>query len=219
MAPKQCDTLLGQAEEASKPAKRRRLGRRSTDEAAARALAEHFASASQVDTDLVTVKGQTLRERIISDKRAAKASGAKLGSSYWQNLKVEYKLDQTSAASAEVLVVKDKAEAVHPELKAALEMARGANLTKNNISRLSSFLASAPAANQRELVGLLRCARDCRPSHQNGLQVMLGWGRGVTHSVQGSTGGLSLGPSSNHYVWACDSYGVYFGCSGDRGQC
>lgn len=115
-----------------------------------------------------------MRERILHDKRAAKASGAKLGSSYWQGLKTEYKIGSAAAGSAEALVVRDKSQEVNPELKSALEMVRGANLTKKNISRLSSYLASAAPTNQRELVGLLRCVRECRPSQQNGLQVILG---------------------------------------------
>lgn len=168
------DTLVARAESAAGggAAKKRRLGRRGTDEAVTRALEEHFKEASSVETDLIIKDGKSLRQRIADDRRAAKAAGTKLGSTYWLRLRRQYDLQAVSGAITEVLVVKNKEEPVSQELADALAHARTANVTKKAVSRLCSFLQSCGNLNQREVVGLLRAVREMRPQQANGLEVI-----------------------------------------------
>jgi hypothetical protein len=85
--------------------KRRQLGRRESDEAVERSIIQtHFSGFSQIDLETQKVKGETLRERIRSD-RAQLERGGRLGSTYWRDLVQEW-----SAVSAGI-------GSLHPSIK------------------------------------------------------------------------------------------------------
>jgi hypothetical protein len=69
--------------------RRRQLGRRDSDEAVERSIQRHFSGFSLIDLETQKVKGQTLRERIRSD-RAKLERGGRLGSTYWRDLVQEW---------------------------------------------------------------------------------------------------------------------------------
>ena len=71
------------------PQKRRRqLGRRMSEEQTERALQLHFSHLPKQVVETKRINGLLLREKILSDYRAAKASDQtkRLGASYWRDL-------------------------------------------------------------------------------------------------------------------------------------
>ena len=79
--------------------RRRQVGRRNTDEATDRAIAEHFGKATPIQVDHHRVGGRTLREQITHDKRTAKCTGGRLGTAYWQKLKQTHDFTNGGGAS------------------------------------------------------------------------------------------------------------------------
>lgn len=69
--------------------RRRQLGRRDSDEAVERSIQKHFSGFSQIDLETQKVKGETLRERIRSDRQKLE-KGSRLGSTYWRDLVQEW---------------------------------------------------------------------------------------------------------------------------------
>eukprot|EP00974_Lingulodinium_polyedra_P087166 8450871-Lingulodinium_polyedra.AAC.3 len=154
-------TLIDQAhhKDTSTPRKRRVLRKRSTEEIVQKALLDNFKGWSHHDIDVHQVDGKSLRCRLADDKRA-QLSGAPvvMGASYYKNLKELY----SNAGSPEKrLQVKDNSLEVNPRLQKALVAYRSAN---SNKALLTEYLATAKGINQKELVGLFRCACALKPS-------------------------------------------------------
>jgi hypothetical protein len=81
--------LLGDLADTEGGKRRRQLGRRDSDEAVERSIQKHFSAFSQIDLETQRVKGQTLRERIRSDRHKL-PKGGRLGSTYWRDLVQEW---------------------------------------------------------------------------------------------------------------------------------
>lgn len=62
-----------EAEEPRTSAMKRRLARRDTEQTITKSLRDNFLGFSEVNTDILLHEGRTLRERLVADKRSAKA--------------------------------------------------------------------------------------------------------------------------------------------------
>lgn len=149
--------------EAGSAAKRSRkqLQRRATDEQVERCIADNFKGWSTLETHGTLVGGKSLAQRIADDKRDAKSSNRRLGSSYWQELREMYASSTTMSAS---LKVQNSSASVSDTLIEAIKFSNCANLTKRTKAPLLTYLASCKSMNQRELCGLLRHLATIRPA-------------------------------------------------------
>jgi hypothetical protein len=134
------------------------LGRRDTEDYADRAIAEHFASATKAAVTQQRVGGKTLRERVIDARRSAKATGKRMGPTFWSELRTQYLSDVSSDFR-----VLDKTQEIAPGLIDALLKATSKNTSVRNRQHLVAWVSTARAMNQRELCALLRHLSDQHP--------------------------------------------------------
>lgn len=149
----------GSSSAAKRP--RKQLHRRATGEQVERALTENFKGWSTLECHGHLVGGKSLAQRIGDDKRDAKATNKRLGSSYWQELREMY---SSSTTLASALQVRDHKQGVSDTLVDAIKFSNCANLTKRTKAPLLTYLSTCKAMNQRELCGLLRHLVTIRPS-------------------------------------------------------
>lgn len=149
------DGLLVEEKEAGAAARRSRkqLQRRATDEQVERSLADNFTGWSTLETHGNIVGRKSLAQRIADDKRGAKASSKRLGSSYGQELREMYASSTTLASGLKVL---DNRQSVSDTLVEAIKFSNCANLTKRTKAPLLTYLSSCKSTNQRALCGWLR---------------------------------------------------------------
>lgn len=149
---------------------RKQLQRRATDEQVDRCLAEHFKGWWALETHGPQVEGMSLADRIRNDKKDAKITKKRLGSTYWQELREMYASGTSLCAS---LKVTDSKLPVADSLIEAIKCANSANVTKRTKAPLSWYLSSCRAMNQRELVGLLRHLTTIRPASSTSATTMV----------------------------------------------
>ena len=92
------------------------------------------------------------QDRLLADKRKAKAEGRKLGSCYWAQLKQMYSVTDLE----KVLLVKDPTEMVQPKLIEALKQATSPNTNLKSKSLLTTFFGQCTSMNQKELCGVVK---------------------------------------------------------------
>jgi hypothetical protein len=92
------------------------------------------------------------QDRLLADKRKAKAEGRKLGSCYWAQLKQMYSVTDLE----KVLLVKDPTEMVQPKLIEALKQATSTNTNLKSKSLLTTYFAQGSSMNQKELCGVIK---------------------------------------------------------------
>jgi len=92
------------------------------------------------------------QDRLLADKRKAKAEGRKLGSCYWAQLKQLYSVTDLE----KVLMVKDPSEMVQPKLIEALKQATSTNTNFKSKSLLTTYFAQGSSMNQKELCGVIK---------------------------------------------------------------
>ena len=174
-------TLVEQHGSAAKkvPA-RRRVQRRDSEEAADRAIQEHYPTFTRMQTDVVRIDGLTLRERVVAQKRLCKAQHSRLGSTFWTELRSKYSVEDEGADVA-ALKVEDKTQEVSAELLSALRTAQTPNSTTRSRGPLVAWMASTTGINQKEMVGLVRFIQPIRPSvSASSLQVVIEFMRCIT---------------------------------------
>ena len=137
--------------------KRRRLGRRDTEEAADRALQSHFPNWPAELLSLKEVDGKNMREAVIEQKRAQRESGGYLGPKYWESLAQKY------GDSPQQLVPEDNTLSVDEGLTRALVAARSTHTTAKSADALLHYLSTTPTMNSREATGLANHVHNLRP--------------------------------------------------------
>ena len=156
--------LLAASQVAARPP-RRRLNRRGTEEAAERALALNFPGWNAMTTDQKLVNGQTLRQRIIADKRLHKGAEngpTRLGANYWRGLREAY--GDAGVSGDCHLVVQNPRDQVRDSLVEAITGATTGNCVSRSKAPLKQWLLVESRPNQRELVGLMKATTASRPS-------------------------------------------------------
>lgn len=142
----------------SKP-KKRRLGRRDTDEQTREVISRQLPGVSQTVLTQHIVDGKSLFERVREDKRKAKKENRKLGPLYWRELKVKYGVED----SISDLKVSDVSEQIDEELMRALEQCRNPNAGKRSKNLLTSWCGSVRSINQRCLVAVVKQCFGMKP--------------------------------------------------------
>ena len=154
--------MLDQLDEEQKPkqgAASRSLKRRSTDAVVAKAISDNFKGFTAQQAHATVRNGQTLVERLATDKRKQRGDpNFSMGLYYYKRLRQEYLSAQDPAA---LLHVQDQNQEVGKELLAALVALKGASAKRQP---MIDWLASSDACNQKELVGILRMALEQRTS-------------------------------------------------------
>lgn len=148
------------AQASERKRQRKQLQRRGTDEQVDRCLGEHFKGWSSLETHGSIIDGMTLAERIKADKRMARETSSRLGSSYWVELRAKYSASATWAAE---LKVADSSQPVSAVLIEGLRHAANPNVTKRTKAPLLNYLATTASMNQKELCGLIRHIMQVRP--------------------------------------------------------
>ena len=135
--------------------KRRRLGRRDSDEKVERGIRCHFGWMSKSLLSSKRVDGLLLRERIEQDrKRLGEKKGCqKLGPSYWRDLSVKY---GSGLGDFSVLPEVDKRLTVSDKLTESLTLATSSDCRLRTADTAIAFFASCPSLNVREIVGTAR---------------------------------------------------------------
>jgi hypothetical protein len=105
-ARRQIDEVAGDDEQKlqKEQKRRRRLGRRASDEAIARGIAEHMPGATPEDIHGRLVGGLTLHQAVAECRKEALARNGKMGKSAWLHLRERHGLGTPG------LVVRDKNE-------------------------------------------------------------------------------------------------------------
>ena len=124
--------------------KRRRLQRRVTDERVQRALIDHFSHMPKVQLETKVIKGKTLRQRIADDIHCLE-DGARLGSSYWSDLQVEWAAGEDTL---DQLLVTDPNVNVSAALITALQHAHHGHAGTKTAEPLVAWLTSTLCFNQ-----------------------------------------------------------------------
>lgn len=132
--------------------KRRQLNRRDTAEQARRALTSHAPTIPQEQLNSsVNNAGLSPQAQVEQDIRSARASGSRLGASYWRGFSQQFGFDQLNSAP---LVVRDPNEAVGADLLAGISKAIHRAPAQRDSSELRQLLQFRPSLNQKEFVGV-----------------------------------------------------------------
>ena len=140
-------------DEAAPAAKRRRLGRRDTNDKVDRALKLHAHGLPQVAVDGTrNAEGLTMREKCHRDIKGNDGKG-RLSSKWWSDTFEEFGVggDPFSA-----LKVQDDTQSVSPALAGALSALSQRNPCDRNSKPLIAYLGQTASMSQREMVGMLR---------------------------------------------------------------
>ena len=116
-------------------------------------------------TDQKLVNGQTLRQRIIADKRLHKGAEngpTRLGANYWRGLREAY--GDAGVSGDCHLVVQNPRDQVRDSLVEAITGATTGNCVSRSKAPLKQWLLVGSRPNQRELVGLMKATTASRPS-------------------------------------------------------
>lgn len=143
--------------------KKRRLGRRDTDEQVREAIKRQLPGVSQTALTQHIVDGKSLLDRIRDDKRKAKKEGRNLGPLYWRGIKEMYGIESSISS----LQVNDPTEPIDDELMRALEMCRNPNAGKRSKTLLQSWFGSVRAINQRCMVAVVKQCFGMKPTSKS----------------------------------------------------
>ena len=150
-------------------AKRRRLGRRDTDEQAREVIKRQLGSnVSQTALTQHIVDGLSLLERVKADKRKAKLENRNLGPVYWRQLRETYAIADTIGD----LQVLDANQAIDEQLMKALEQCRNPNSAKRSLTMLQSWFGSVRDINQRCMVAVVKVCWALK-AHNRNVQALL----------------------------------------------
>ena len=139
----------------------RRLRRRNTDEAVAKAIRDNFLGWEGAATDQHLVGGVSLRQQIKIDKKRQQnkeVDAPVMGKRYYEEVREKF---LASSSPLKRLKVLNSKEELHPELEKALV---GLNLHNRKFEQIMDFVERGPELNQLSLVCLYKHALKVNPS-------------------------------------------------------
>jgi hypothetical protein len=145
-------------------AKRRRLGRRDTEERVRRSVKDNLPGVDETQLTQHLVDGKSLLDRMCEDRRASNGDNSRHGLAYFAQLRVDYALEDPESA----LPKADKTEAICPGLLAAMTQAKNPNAAHRTKSLLVSWMTSARILNQRMIIGLVAYLGQLHPDKNAG---------------------------------------------------
>lgn len=149
----------------------RRLGRRDSEEKAARAIAKNCKYLPKTVLEHSQVNGKLMRDRVRDDLRTLEP-GKRLGPKYWAGLIAEYTADASGAHA----LVPEQEEQVSDELLDALAKLLDDNPAQRSNRDLIVYLRTAPSFNQTEWIGMAKVMSDARVERlRNHDELMMEW--------------------------------------------
>ena len=156
MAPKKrslADALSASSSGAPSPAQpKRRLSRRSTEEAVRRAAADHLGSLSDLQKHHKRVDGRTLHETLLEQRRLLNQKKGRMGPTFWAKVKSDFGIEDVGVG----LIIENEDEALDSTLQEALRMATLPSSSQRSRALLGSWLTTATEVNQKTVVALFR---------------------------------------------------------------
>lgn len=151
--PAEATLLQSHEHDEAQSSKRRCLQRRSSEAAVSKALADNFREFNELQTDVLQVNGQTLRERLTSDKRRQKDGDKKMamGAAYYKARRAEY--GEVAGASETVLKPKKADELINADFKEAIVRMQQ---SPSKPLGLLDWCRGGCMLNQRELCGFYK---------------------------------------------------------------
>ena len=87
---KRAQPVAQKAAGSAQPAKKRRLGRRTTEECVQRIVTENYSTLSAQEVDGIKVGNKTLREKLLTEKRQAKRSKTRISGQMLDKMRAQY---------------------------------------------------------------------------------------------------------------------------------
>lgn len=159
------------AGKARKPASKRRLGRRDTDEQVNTVIKKQVPGITPLQLDGHKVEGLSFREKITKDKKAAREKGQNLGPLYWRATKRLYGIGENEVK----LTIKDTNEQLDHDLMKALRQATDPNLGKRSQSALLTWFSQVRAINQRVMCAITKHCLSLKACNGTHAQILLGF--------------------------------------------
>lgn len=139
---------------AQKPAKRRQLGRRHSDEKADRAIALHCASVTRQRVESsIDSQGRSLSQRVLQNTRALPSKTHRLGAGYWKRIRTELGFTDSQVG----VKVLDVNQEVGDDVIAAPKSCTDKSSSSRCVGPLTQLLAFRSHLNQREFCGIVSC--------------------------------------------------------------